>query len=566
MFFSEILTSLILTCGISVIDLQPYRISTTIVPPSGVFCARPIILTNLNPSINIWYTISCQHANSNKNFIFHIENPHPRRQTIIFDANYPLGLFIVEGTKRRFFPLFTSTPKGNELIDASLQQKSYVPLCGGKLYLRNPVPGRKTALEWTTDFLRMHVPGGEKIIDFAKVEFLKDKFYSATRLYTPQQNDESVASPSYNGPAFAHINPKNSGDFLYPPNLGIGITNSQKQGMVLGEWYCAKNTNGIFVSVMQPGLVSTIAGDHQKLALLPLDSVESKAISYLIAFDLSLYDLSFVMGTEHPGVEWSPAVNIALKDQAKPGPDGIANVLPLVMTGLVPPYKTKLTVATFTGGFRRYHGAFRHGPLSLVNSGSHYGFIENGVVLSTLQPGLATVIMNTNGTVTMKTWQKTNAPFLPYIKSARQNGVALVEYDSAMDISFAGNLVTSWGNGNWSGSQQQKQRTVRAGIALCKNNGRQFLLYGYFSTATPSAMAKVFLSYQCSYAMLTDMNALEHTYLALYQQGEKPLTVQHLIKGMEVLDVLNKDSVVIPRFIGYPDNRDFFYLSKKNAL
>jgi len=35
--------------------------------------------------------------------------------------------------------------------------------------------------------------------------------------------------------------------------------------------------------------------------------------------------------------------------------------------------------------------------------------------------------------------------------------------------------------------------------------------------------------------------------------------VQHLIKGMSVLDKVNQGQVV-PRFVGYADNRDFFYL------
>ena len=47
----------------------------------------------------------------------------------------------------------------------------------------------------------------------------------------------------------------------------------------------------------------------------------------------------------------------------------------------------------FTGGFKREHGAFRYGDLAQKNHGSHYGFVENGVVFSKLQPGLATIIV-----------------------------------------------------------------------------------------------------------------------------------------------------------------------------
>ena len=125
-----------------------------------------------------------------------------------------------------------------------------------------------------------------------------------------------------------------------------------------------------------------------------------------------------------------------------------------------------------------------------------------------------------------------------------------------------GSRVTNWGLGNWSGSVDGRYRTLRSGIGLQERDGYRFLIYGYFSTATPSAMARVFQAYQCSYAMMLDMNALEHTYLAVYPQQESQFTVQHLIKGMDVLDKSFQGQSV-PRFVGYPDNRDFFYLLKR---
>jgi hypothetical protein len=75
-------------------------------------------------------------------------------------------------------------------------------------------------------------------------------------------------------------------------------------------------------------------------------------------------------------------------------------------------------------------------------------------------------------------------------------------------------------------------------------------------------MALVFQAYRCKYAMLLDMNALEHTYLAVYRMQESRFQVQHLIKEMSVLDKSSKGQIA-PRFIGYSDNRDFFYLLRK---
>jgi hypothetical protein len=62
--------------------------------------------------------------------------------------------------------------------------------------------------------------------------------------------------------------------------------------------------------------------------------------------------------------------------------------------------------------------------------------------------------------------------------------------------------------------------------------------------------------------MLLDMNALEHTYLAVYlRQGDK-LSVQHLIQEMSVLDKVEAGQY-IPRFLGFADNRDFFYVMRR---
>jgi len=87
-------------------------------------------------------------------------------------------------------------------------------------------------------------------------------------------------------------------------------------------------------------------------------------------------------------------------------------------------------------------------------------------------------------------------------------------------------------------------------------------MYGWFSTATPSAMARVFQAYGCRYAMQLDINALEHTYLAVYLRQGDEIVVQHLIRGMEEVDK-SADGQMIPRFIGFPDNRDFFYLVRR---
>ena len=111
-------------------------------------------------------------------------------------------------------------------------------------------------------------------------------------------------------------------------------------------------------------------------------------------------------------------------------------------------------------------------------------------------------------------------------------------------------------------SADEALRTLRAGACLLAGGGRRFLVYGYFSSATPRAMAQTFQAYGCRYAMHLDMNALEHTYLALYPRQGAQIGVENLVDGMAVLD-RQVGTALVPRFLGFADDRDFFYLLRK---
>ena len=64
--------------------------------------------------------------------------------------------------------------------------------------------------------------------------------------------------------------------------------------------------------------------------------------------------------------------------------------------------------------------------------------------------------------------------------------------------------------------------------------------------------------------MSLDINALEHTYLAVYKKQGSNISVQHLIRKMADVDMTVKGKNV-PRFLGYPDDRDFFYLTRRKT-
>lgn len=534
----------------TIIELQPFRQSASIAIRSQSGQGGTATLINLNPRVNAWYLLTVAWEGLPE-ASYHLENADPRSRKLVLDSKCPSGLVIVEGDRRSTCELFAST---SILGQARSSSRIYYPLCDSRIYLRNPATGHRTSLEAATDFLRDHVWGAEKIIAVGHI--LMGDVHRETGKVEPENRGAAGEQARADMPLPALIAPEYADQLLTSNNLGIDLEGPLRTGLVPGEWYPAAGNPGVYVSILRPDLISPSILASYKTRVNNLDSVEASALCYLVAFDLDRFDLGYALGTEHPKVGWSDHMLAKMRDPALPGPDGIGSIAPLVSTGLIAPENAPRTIATFTAGFKREHGAFKYGELALKNHGTHYGFIENGVVFSKLQPGLSTIFVLDDNTVAMKTWTEEDNRLLPRIKHARQNGVPIVE---SME---PGTLVKTWGPGNWSGSEDVKLRTMRSGAAIQKNGARSFLIYAVFSSATPSAMARVFQAYRCDYAMLLDMNALEHTYMALYRRSGSQMFVDHLVKGMAELDKSNSGEIV-PRFLGYADNRDFFYVMRR---
>ena len=432
-------------------------------------------------------------------------------------------------------------------------------LVGDRLYLRNAIPGSRSNLELVTDFLRDHVWGGEEI-----VRAVRDTLYKDQHAETSDLVEAAASACAEDGPCAAKIEPKYAESTIAPIGFGIALADPHQKHMIPGVWYPAAGLDGVFASAIQPRTISAeiLKGPGNANRL---DSIEGKAVAYMIAFDIDRYGIGFALGTDHPRLDWSPRPRAPARIGGLPGPDGIGNAKPLVRSGMVSPEYTGRTVATFTAGFKRRHGAFKFGDFAVIDTGKHYGFIEKGVIYSKLKTELSTIYVLDDGATGMKTWTEADNSLLPRIMFARQNGVPLVQTDRESGAPVPGDRVNKWGPGNWSGSAKAELRTLRAGGCLQEFEGRRYLIYGYFSTATPSAMARTFQAYGCSHAMLLDMNALEHTYLALYPRKDGQVHVEHLIATMSQLDKTAGDGIVIPRFLGYPDNRDLFFIYSREA-
>jgi hypothetical protein len=542
----------------SILDLQPWRTETRAALSRSDGAAGEATLINLNPYAGSWYLLSIAWPGSGGAKSWHLENPE-RHEPFTLRGDDPHALVLARGAHLAC-ALWVSEGRG-ALEDAGASGLPYAPLCSGALYLRNPVAGHHTSLERVADFLRDHVWGGDRIVNFVKQEFYRDAFLEKGAVSSATA---AAAAPlGISGPLPAALAPETAGQSVTPARLALELA-SGVRALEIGQWYAVRDLPGVAVSVIAPEYLESRLRAGREPNVNALDSVESGALAYLVAFELGQLELHFVLGTDHPRLDWSERPPPASRDPRLPGPDGVATAAPLVTNGMVSPADAERTIAAFAGGFKRSHGAFRVGPLAGRNHGSHYGFIEEGVIFSKLQPGLATALVMDDGAVDLRTWSADEQQLLPRIRYARQNGVPLLEYDAASRTGVPGEYVNRWGPGNWSGSAEEVLRTVRAGLCLQENGARRFLVYGYFSSATPSAMARVFQGYQCRYAMHLDMNALEHTYLALYVRRNRQLLVEHLIDGMQEVD-RSSGNAFAPRFLAFPDDRDFFYVTRRGA-
>lgn len=528
----------------SVIEFQPFRAELSATLPGGA----PVRLTALNPRVNSWFILETGAGNEAR--AFHLENAAPDVFVISLSTGEAPAIEITSGNGRT-----TCRPWEGELQEAARSGLPYAPICDQQLYLRNRGSGSRSARESMAEFLRGYVPFGESIITL-----LKDTLYEDAYLQTSEALDEAEAGAAVEalGQAELRSHP------VMRSNLRVDLIGTEEGRMEAGSWYAVQDAPGVYASVMQPGMVHPDILNRRGEAN-GLDGVENNADVHLFAFDLSRFEMGYELGTDHPAVTWSPRPSGAGRS-GLPGPDGFNTLQPLAMTGMLSPVMTDRVAAIFAGGFKREHAAFRSGPMSHSNSGHHYGFMVQGVVLSRLQPGLATLFTLDDGSIQMRTWQEADNALLPRIRFARQNGVALVE-PGPDGAPVAGEHVRSWMLGNWSGSAEAQLRTLRAGACIRQADGRQFLLYGVFSSATPSGMTRTFQSYGCDYAMLLDMNALDLTYAAIYTRrpGEEGFQTFHLDRRMAESDTRQRDGTMIARFVEYSDSRDFIYLLRRQG-
>ncbi len=542
----------------TILELQAFRSEATlpIEAPDGRLGA--VTLTDLNPYVNGWYLLSFDGGTVAERRTYHFENPRPREGSIALVSADRQAVRLAIGDRGAPCTLEWAGRSPGALEAASRSGLPYAPLCEGRLYLRNPVAGRRTSLERVAEFLRDHVWGGEQVVAFVKNEFYRDAFLEEP---VPHRAPAQPA-PDAHAPLTAAIAATSAGLAVVPEQLGIELA-APGRDLVVGEWYPARDVDGVYLSVVTPANVDRSTLQGSPVAVKPLDAVESKALVYLVAFDLARFELRFALGTDHPRVGWSERVPPAVRDASLPGPDGIGNPAPLVTNGMV---ARRRSVARWRR-YRRLQARARCVPLRAA------------VAREPRQP----LRVHRAGRGVQQVAARARHGAGDGRRSRRagdlergRGGATAADPLGAPERRAAHRVRPRAGEGRAGCPRRQLGCGQLVGIgqrgpayAPCRplpagERGEALPGLRLLSDATPSAMARVFEAYRCQYALHLDMNALEHTYLALYVSRGRQRLVEHLIRGMDVLDQGTRKSYA-PRFIGLPDNRDFFFLTRRDA-
>ena len=528
-----------------VVDLQPFATRAQQELATGV----EVELVNLNPYVSAQYLLRV-----GKN-VLHLQFPPYSRVELA-----PLGVqYEIPGQLVQTCELYSE--KGR--IVSIPAKASYTSVCGEGVYVRKRLNPHTPGMAAHAEMLRSWGSWTESVINAYKGA--REQLGLVGDEAEDQRQDDGASAKGALSPAL--LAPEHERTTLAARHLRIALSGVENKRLAAGRWFSASNFDNTYVSVITPAHIHPSLFETHKDRVNSLyannGGAQRQSLVYLVAMDLGNYELGWVHGADHPGVAWSRRHKLP-RDNPR-GPDGFNKLAPFVPTGTVSPVDLRATMATFSGGFQRRHGAFRYGELAKTRKAHHYGFMEDGVVLSSLTPGLATIVGYRDGRTELKTWLDADSARLKEQRYARQNGVPLIEGGGADTVGIPGRFVGKWGAGNWSGSAERELRTPRAAACLIDENGVRLLVYAYFSGHTPSGMARVLQAYRCDYAVHLDMNSAGQAYFALFRKtGEGPFDYQteHLVKSMSSVDAWFKRRAT-PRFLLKGDYKDFFYVKRR---
>ncbi|KAB2963850.1 MAG: hypothetical protein F9K16_05765, partial [Thermoanaerobaculia bacterium] len=156
----------------SVVELQQFRRTYTARIAGAGGRSGQAVLINLSPRVNFWYLLQLT-WNGGGTASYHLTNSRPETHDLILDGAFPGGL-LLEGALGRTECDLWSSDAPSSLAAASRLSTPYVTLCDDEVVLRRPTAGRRTRLEWATDFLRDEVWGGEGLTVLVRDSLFQD--------------------------------------------------------------------------------------------------------------------------------------------------------------------------------------------------------------------------------------------------------------------------------------------------------------------------------------------------------------------------------------------------------
>lgn len=562
----------------SVLDLQPFLTRQRMANSQG----DEVSLININPNVGAWYILDVNMGG--KKGSHHLEvcalggDPANRPRLTLYRDGLTVG---VPNEVPRYYPLWATAESGfagpagpvpgepdelnpspvlSEILESSHAVATpLTPICDGLVLVRHQMKGAATRLEGATDLLR-ETRFGEWFVATAKPYLIDPPDFEED--HTASSANDEPGRDAFR-PIPAKIDESQGKVTCSASKIGIETDVGDKE-FGYGKWYQAVGHPGVYVSVMKVSVVNKAIMDTYKDRVGAIGKHDTKkkeadALVYLTAFDMSQFRFGFAVGADHPSLEWS-SMAVAVTKKGK-GPDGFDSKAPLATVGVLPPYFSSVVEATFVGGFKRKQGAFGSGPLAKVNNGSHFGFAQDGAIFSSLNRELSTAVIKRDGSLDLITWPEDASALLPDVVHVRQNCVAVIEGRDSSGVSIPGKYVNQYGPGSWSGDQKGEIVTLRSGIAIQETDQRRFLIFGYFTGATPNAMARVFQAYQCRYAMLLDMNTPNFCHIALYDHDATGTITGAECLHKEMTRGNGEDGSL--KFIEKNDTRDFFYVLRK---
>ncbi|MDI9409406.1 MAG: hypothetical protein QM523_09205 [Candidatus Pacebacteria bacterium] len=493
-------------------------------------------LINLNPNLGIWYLLVRDYLGESQ--YSHLEVPRGVEVKLQLDRQS----LVVDGTKGQ--SRCNLEGENNPIFAKSTQ--TFTASCSSDLIVRHSTSGSISSGEIFTHFAERW-NWSDRLYYHLKTRYLNrpDEFNLAGQ--SPAANpDKPDFTTAILSPSSARMKPETSTIPLPLDQIGIRLARSNP--LMNGGWLEVQNPAGKTI----PGVTLSMVTPQAVNAPLKIPEGEKSNLVYLLGFDLSQLRFNYHIGGSQPDFGWSRSEK---NPQTSPGPDGFKSISPLTRNGIVPFWQVRNLVAVLSGGMDR-HGnsasAAAFDEVSPTSGGSRLygGMIQSGVTLSRLNPGFATFYGFADGRVGIKAWQDSDrATIAPNLQFARQNGFMIVENGGVAPMVYKR-------SGNWNGNDLWPQTQVRSGICIQKTNGRDYLIYGLFSGATPITMARVFIAYGCDQAMQLEIGSYATSFAEVFAWDTDGGTAQSLSSRTEKYSRKK-------RFIAESDHRDFFTVSLK---